>query len=96
MAERVWHRLADWNRDVALRTGAQRDDQIHVCDELNVIPLSRRTGFAEIFVLASAEAGAHEDVEDVVHVALLQAETLNCVCQVLVTRRGHFISTYQL
>lgn len=96
MAECIWHRLAHGNGDVALRTGAQRDDQIHICDELNVIPLSRRAGFAKVFVLASAEACAHEDVENVVHVALLQAETHDCVCQVLVTRSGHFTSTHQL
>jgi hypothetical protein len=96
VAERVWNGLADGNGDVTLRTGAERDNQIHICDELDAIPLPGRAGFAKVFVLTSAEAGAHEDVENVVHVALLQAETLHCVCQVLVTRRAHFTSAYKL
>jgi hypothetical protein len=56
-----------------MRVTAMQATSTHApTQELEVVPLAHWAGLGEVLVGVASEAGAHEDVEHVVHVGLLQ------------------------
>eukprot|EP00325_Prymnesiales_sp_UTEX-LB-985_P020538 CAMPEP_0174730710 /NCGR_PEP_ID=MMETSP1094-20130205/56148_1 /TAXON_ID=156173 /ORGANISM="Chrysochromulina brevifilum, Strain UTEX LB 985" /LENGTH=149 /DNA_ID=CAMNT_0015932999 /DNA_START=370 /DNA_END=816 /DNA_ORIENTATION=+ len=58
---------------IALRTRRRRYEQVRLCEELEVIARGHGRWLRKVLVCILGEASAHEDVEYVVHVHLVQA-----------------------